>query len=529
MTFTVYENAVFHTLDPQNPMASALVAEEGRIRFLGSVGEAREFAPRARRIDLGGAHAMPGLADSHIHTAQLALRQAEVDLSPATSSSAAVALVAQRVAQLEPGDATSWIFGGRWNHRGWDHAELPDRRELDYVTGSHPTALHHSDLHTYWLNSAALAYLGIDAATPDPVGGTIVRDASGAATGILLEAAGFNAGRALEEVTRDDLATLLPSALRTLVRQGITSIHDIDGMDAWAAFSDLHERRELPLRVNKIMPVAVLDQIIDQGVRTGQGDPWLRRGGVKIFSDGSLSSGTCLMHAPYGHDRSEGLAVTAPEELNRLVKLANHNGLSAAVHAIGDRAVSNALDAFEQAAGAGSPMPAGSNRIEHVQHIARRDLPRLAASGALACMQPASCTSDIELVDSLLGDHDVLSYAWGSILNAGGAVSFSSDAPVEGTNPFHGLHAGTTRQRPNGFPAGGWQPEEILTRSQALHAAATSHTRATGEQHLKGTLETGKLADFIVVDRDPVSCPPLELHSTYTLMTVIDGRIHWSD
>ncbi|RAX49509.1 amidohydrolase [Arthrobacter sp. AQ5-05] len=529
MTFTVFENAVFHTLDPHNPTASALVSDEGRIRFLGSVGGAREFAPQARRIDLGGAHAMPGLADSHIHTAQFALRQAEVDLFPASSSSEAVALVAHRVGQLDPGDSTSWIFGGRWNHRAWDQTELPDRHELDAATGSHPTALHHLDLHTYWLNSAALAYLGIDAATPNPVGGTIVRDTSGSATGILLEAAGFNAGRALEEVTRDDLAKLLPSALRTLVRQGITSIHDIDGMDAWDAFSDLHERRELPLRVNKIMPVAVLDQIIEQGVRSGQGDPWLRRGGVKIFSDGSLSSGTCLMHSPYGYSRSEGLAVTAPQELNLLVKRANDNGLSAAVHAIGDRAVSNALDAFELAAEDRTSLPVASNRIEHVQHIARRDLSRLAASGALACMQPASCTSDIELVDSLLGDHDVLSYAWGSILAAGGAVSFSSDAPVEGTNPFHGLHAGTTRQRPNGFPAGGWQPEEILTRSQALHAAATSHTRATGEQHLKGTLETGKLADFIVVDRDPVSCPPLELHSTHTLMTVIDGRIHWSD
>ncbi|MFL4474109.1 amidohydrolase [Paeniglutamicibacter sp. MACA_103] len=529
MTFTVYENAVFHTLDPKNPTASSLVTSEGQIRFLGTVEAARKFAPRAHRVDLGGAHAMPGFADSHIHTAQLALRQAEVDLSPATSSTAVVALVAEHIAQLEPGDTTSWIFGGRWNHHGWTHPELPGRRELDAVTGSHPTALHHADLHTYWLNSAALGYLGIDAATADPAGGTIVRDASGAVTGILLEAAGFNAGRVLEEVTRDDLATLLPSTLRALVRQGITSIHDIDGMDAWDAFSDLHERRALPLRVNKIMPVAVLDRIIEQGVRTGQGDKWLRRGGVKIFSDGSLSSGTCLMHAPYGHSSSEGLAVTAPEELNRLVKLANHNGLTAAVHAIGDRAVSNALDAFEQAAGNHPSMPAGSNRIEHVQHIARRDLPRLAASGALACMQPASCTSDIELVNSLLGDHDVLSYAWASILNAGGAVSFSSDAPVEETNPFHGLHAGTTRQRPDGFPAGGWQPEEILTRPQALHAAATSHALATGEGHLKGTLETGKLADFIVVDRDPTTCPPHDLHSTYTLMTVIDGRIHWSD
>ena len=270
MKFTVYENAVFHTLDSKIPTASSLVASEGRIHFLGSVSGARDFAPHAKRIDLAGAHAMPGLADSHVHTAQLALRRAEVDLSPATSASEAVALVAARAAQLDPRDRTSWNFGGRWNHRTWQHTELPDLKELDAVTGPHPTALHHSDLHTYWLNSAALNYLGIDATTPDPSGGTIVRDASGAATGILLESAGFQAGRKLEDVTRDDLSRLLPATLRALTAQGITSIHDIDGMDAWDAFSDLHERGELPLRVNKVMPVSALESLVEQGVRTGQ-------------------------------------------------------------------------------------------------------------------------------------------------------------------------------------------------------------------------------------------------------------------
>lgn len=258
MDYTVYENAVFHTLDPRTPPVSALVAGGGRIQFLGTVAEAREFAPQGQCIDLGGAHAMPGLADSHIHTAQLALRQAEVDLSAATSSSGAVALVARHVQELPAGDHTSWIFGGQWNHCAWARSELPDRGELDAVTGAHPTALHHSDLHTYWLNSAALHYLGIDSATPDPAGGTIVRDSSGAATGILLEAAGFNAGRVLEDITRNNLAKLLPSTLHALVRQGLTTIHDIDGMDAWDAFTDLHERRELPLRVNKVFPVGAL-------------------------------------------------------------------------------------------------------------------------------------------------------------------------------------------------------------------------------------------------------------------------------
>ncbi|WP_449371756.1 amidohydrolase [Arthrobacter psychrolactophilus] len=527
MDYTVYENAVFHTSDPFGTTATALVAGDGDIAFVGSATEARNFAPYARRIDLGGASAMPGLADSHIHTAQLALRQAEVDLSTAPSSAAAVELVAKHIKELASSDDTGWVFGGRWNHHAWENPKLPDRRALDAATGGHPTALHHADLHTYWLNSAALARLGIDAATPDPAGGTIVRDTSGSATGILLEAAGFAAGRALEEVTRNDLARLLPSTLNSLLRQGITTIHDIDGMDAWDAFTALHERQELPLRVNKVAPVAVLEQLIDQGVRTGSGDAWLRRGGVKIFSDGSLSSGTCLMHEPYGSTASEGLAVTAPSELNRLVARANHHGLAAAVHAIGDRAVSNALDAFEAAARHPGRRPAAANRIEHVQHLALRDLPRLAASGAVACMQPASCTTDIELVDSLLADHDILSYAWASILDAGGTVSFSSDAPVEEVNPFHGIYAAITRQRPDGFPAGGWQPEQILSRTRALHAAATSHTRASGEVRLKGTLEPGRLADFIVLDTDPVTCTPPELHSTRPVMTVIDGRIAW--
>lgn len=529
MQFTIYENAVFHTFDDEVSTPSALVSANGRIQFLGSVQEAHEFAPQAKRVNLAGAYAMSGFTDSHMHTAQLALRRAELDLSAVNSASEAVALVGAHAASLDPTDTTSWIFGGRWNHQGWTNNALPDRFELDAVTSTHPTALHHSDLHTYWLNSAALCFLGIDAATPDPAGGTIVRDATGAATGILLEAAGFQAGSKLEEVTRENLAAFLPPTLRALVSQGITSIHDLDGLDAWDTFFDLHERGELPLRVNKIMPVSALDSLIEQGVRTGQGDSWLRRGGVKIFSDGSLSSGTCLMHAPYGPAHSEGLAVTAKAELNRLVALANHNGISAAVHAIGDRAVSNALDAFELAATQPGSKPAGANRIEHVQHLAPKDLHRLASTGTLACMQPASCTSDIEMVDDLLANHEVLSYPWASIINAGGSVAFSSDAPVEETNPFHGLFAAITRQRHDGFPAGGWQPEEILTREQALRAATSSNTIATGESDLKGTLSVGKLADFVVLDRDPLTSTPLALRSTQVNMTVIDGEIRWSD
>lgn len=530
MTPTIYENGVFETLDVRRPSARALVASRGRILFVGSVAEARALAPHARRIDLGGAHILPGLADTHIHTAQLALQQSEVDLSTAKNCKQALQSIADWAAALASSDAAghSWIFGGRWNHRLWDNEELPNRRQLDSVTGNRPAAIHHADLHTYWLNTAALSWLGLDGACADPVGGTVVRDLYGSPTGILLESAGFNAGRMLEVVRASELSQLLPRTLKSLIRSGITSIHDIDGADARDALLALHAAGELPLRISKVMPASSLDELLDSRIKSGQGDDWFRYGAVKVFGDGSLSSGTCLMRHPYGSGPSHGLAVTPARTLADLVSRCNENGLAVAVHAIGDRAVSNALDAFENAARETSHKLMLPNRIEHAQHISTRDVPRLAATGAMACMQPASCTTDIEMVDALLRGHDIVSYGWQSIVRAGGKVAFSSDAPVEETNPFHGIYAATTRRRKDGYPAGGWQPEETLTRAQAFEASAVTHGELSGEPY-KGTLVKGNLADFIVVDRDAINCSVEDLYDTTVTMTVIGGDLAWSN
>ena len=531
MSMTVYENGVFHKMQSNEPATlSGIVVEDEVIHFAGTVGECQDFAgTRRHSVDLAGAHVIPGFTDGHIHTAQLALQSSELDLSSADSLFETLAIVADRIeSPTVTVPASAWLFGGRWNNRAWKDQAMPTRQQLDAVTGDTPTALHHSDLHTFWLNSAALREMGIGRQTPDSVGGTISRDGSGEPTGILGEAAAFAAERYFAAETRTTLDNTIGDTLARLLSYGVTSIHDIDGEDALRAFSALHEVGKLPLRVHKLMPVAMLDELIERGIVSGAGDRWLNYGAVKIFGDGSLSSHTCLLHGAYrGEPNNHGIAVTPPELLGELVQRANDNGLSAAIHAIGDRAVSNAITALEQTErrGSRSSLP---NRIEHLQHIDPVDIVRFGALSAVACMQPASCTSDIEMVDDLLAQHTVRSYAWRSVLDAGGAIAFSSDAPVESTNPFTGIHAAVTRQRADATPVAGWIPQERITRSEAFAAYMQGPAKASGESTTKGSLSVGRLADFAILDRDPSTVDDLAILNTTVTHTVVGGAVAWS-
>ncbi|GAB3119597.1 amidohydrolase [Glaciibacter psychrotolerans] len=540
MGFTVFENGVFHTLvagasAPHGP--TSLVVSGESIAFMGSSAECRDLTGgRHETIDLGGAHVVPGFADSHLHTAQLALQSTELNLSSAISLEQALALVTEHIARRNTPSSSAlndsagdWVFGGRWNNRVWADTEVPTRWQLDTVTGGIPVALHHGDLHTYWVNSAALSRMGITRDTPDPVGGSIVRDADGEPTGILGEAAAFAAERFFAPLTSTDLDATIEHTLQGLLAHGITTIHDIDGTDAHRAFRTLHTAGRLPLRVQKLMPVAELDALLDAGIRSGDGDSMLRYGAVKIFGDGSLSSHTCLLHEAYpAQPDNTGIAVTPPELLDSLVERCNAAGLAAAVHAIGDGAVSNALSALERVSGPGASRSILPNRIEHVQHIAPSDVARLGALPVVACMQPASCTSDIDMVDQILWGRDLGSYAWRSILDAGGTLAFSSDAPVESTNPFTGIFAAVTRQRPGGYPTGGWQPEQRASRAEAFAAYTSGPAVASAESRIKGRLAPGFLADFAVLDRDPFSVDDTALLDTTIALTVVGGIVRWA-
>ncbi|MER7128293.1 amidohydrolase [Streptosporangium saharense] len=518
MSIRVYRNAAIHTGDGGTPLAQAMAVDGERLLAVGTEALVREAAgPGAELVDLEGAAVLPGFYDAHIHTAQYAQSLGAVDLRDVRSLDDALARVAAHAARLRPG---AWLFGGRWNSNTWDPPAQPDRYALDSVCPELPVALPSVDGHTVWANSAALRLAGIDASTPDPVGGEIVRDATGHPTGILREAASYPLR---ELMVSPDLRDLLRVAQDELLALGLTSVHDIDGEDCRAAYLELREAGELRLRVHKAIPMNHLDAAIAEGRRTGQGDDWVRTGPVKIFSDGALGSHTCHMHTAFaGEPDNNGIAVTPYEDLVRLFSKAAGAGIAVATHAIGDRANHLVIDAYE-VIGARAGL---RHRIEHAQHLLPGDLSRMARLGVVASMQPVHCTSDIDLVDTLLTGHELASYAWRGMLNVGVALAFGSDAPVEHPNPFAALYAAVTRSRPDGTPAGGWQPEQRLSMGEAVTAHTLGAAYAAGEEDDKGVLSPGRLADFVVVDTDPYVESPEAVLRTKVMTTVVGGRIH---
>lgn len=517
MSIRVYRHGVIHTGDDRNPQAEALAVQDGRILAIGSEADVRAAAGAgADVVDLDGAAVLPGLYDAHIHTAAYAHSLTTVDLAGTRSLAEALARIADRAGRLRPGE---WLLGGRWNSNVWEPPGQPDRHALDSVCAANPVALPSVDGHTTWANTAALRLVGIDAATPDPVGGHIVRDDTGEPTGILRETA---AHPLRPFMAAPDLGSLLRTAQERLLALGITSVHDIDGEDCRRAYLEMAAAGDLKLRVHKAIRLEHLDTALAEGRRTGEGDDWFRTGPLKVFSDGALGSHTCHMSRPLAGGDA-GIAVVPYSEMVRLFRTATDAGIAVATHAIGDQANHLVLDAYA----AIGPTPGLRHRIEHAQHLQPADVARMARLGVVASMQPVHCTSDMDLVDTLLAGHELASYAWRDLLDAGVALAFGSDAPVEDPNPFPALYAATTRTRADGTPAGGWQPEQRISMAEAVRAHTAGAAYAAGEEAYKGILATGMLADFIAVDTDPYRESPEAVQRTRVLTTVVGGEVRW--
>ncbi len=517
MSIRVYRNGVIHTGDDTKPVAQAVAVHDERIIAIGAEADVRAAAGAgADLVDLDGAAVVPGLYDAHIHTAQYAHSLTTVDLAGTRSLAEALARIADHAAALRPGQ---WLLGGRWNSNVWDRPVQPDRHALDAVCPDRPVALPSVDGHTTWANTAALRLAGIDASTADPIGGHIVRDDNGDPTGILRETA---AHPLKPFMVAEDLGSLLRTGQERLLALGITSVHDIDGDDCRVAYQEMAAAGDLKLRVHKAIRLDHLEAALAEGRRTGQGDDWFRTGPLKVFSDGALGSHTCHMSRPLtGGD--QGIAVVPYEDMVELFRTAAQAGIAVATHAIGDQANHLVLDAYE----AIGPTPGLRHRIEHAQHLQRQDLARMARLGVVASMQPVHCTSDMDLVHSLLAGHDLASYAWRGMLDAGVALAFGSDAPVEDPNPFPALYAAVTRARSDGTPPGGWQPQQRITMAEAIRAHTFGAAYAAGEEAYKGILAPGMVADFIALDTDPYRDAPEAVLRTCVLTTVVGGEVRW--
>ncbi|MBI3287114.1 MAG: amidohydrolase, partial [Chloroflexi bacterium] len=477
-------------------------------------------------IDLGGRAVIPGMIDSHIHFLDYALSLGQVDLSGAMTLEAALERVAAQAVQLSPGE---WIRGGGWDQNLW--GGWPHRRELDRVAPDNPVALDRKDGHVLWANSAALRLAGIDGATPDPPGGEILRDHESQPSGILKERARELLYPHLPLLDAPSRQAALRRAIPLAHRLGLTGIHTLAGVDSeddpapLFDYGALLEEDALDLRVWVVLPARAWPEITALGLRSGLGDPRLRFGGIKIFADGTLGSQTADMLEPFEEQpRNRGIQVTPQDQLESLVREASRAGVACAVHCIGDRAVRRALGAFEKARRLEPNSARIRHRLEHAQIVHPQDMPRWASLGVIASMQPIHAVSDMSIADRYWGARSQHAYAWRSLLAAGARLAFGSDAPVENVNPLLGIHAAVTRQRVDGYPEGGWHPQERLGVSEAVYGYTLGAAYASGEEGLKGSLAPGKLADLAVLSADIFRISAAEIATTRVVMTVFDGR-----
>jgi predicted amidohydrolase YtcJ len=520
----ILHNANIYTLNTQQPYATAILIDRERIVALGDERAMEGWPLAATRQDLQGRAVIPGLVDAHLHLEQYALSLQVVDCETDTRQECLLR-IAERTRSAPGGD---WILGHGWNQTRWPEG-FGSAVHLDAVAPHHPVYLTAKSLHAGWANSTALRLAGIGAATPDPPKGRLGRNPDGSPSGILFEDATQLVERVIPQPALEEVVEALRQALPYLAAMGLTGVHDFDSWRCFMALQDLYTTGELKIRVLKNIRLEDFPHAAALVVESGFGDDLLRLGGVKLFADGALGPLTAAMIQPYeGEPDNRGMLMLDAEQLVEHGRLAAESGLSLAVHAIGDRAVHEVLDGFEQLRREEAGMPARPklrHRIEHVQLIHPSDAGRLAKLDVIASMQPIHAPSDMWMADRYWGERTALAYAWRTQLAHGATLAFGSDAPVESPNPFWGLHAAVTRRRPDGSPGpDGWHPEQRLSRLEALQAFTTGSAYAAGMEDRQGKLAPGYLADLLVLDVDPFNCDPEVLRDIRPIATIVGGE-----
>ena len=526
---TAQADTVLHNINGYTPTTdgiesfSVLVFDDaGQIIATGD-GELLAAYPAATHLDGDGKTVLPGLTDAHAHVLGLGLLKSSLDLTGSPSVDDAVESIS---AYARANPSARWIVGRGWNQVIWPVQEFPTAAQIDAVVDERPVWLERIDGHAGWANSAALKLAGISDDTSDPVGGKIVRDQNGHATGILVDRAMALVGKHVPDIDKDQTQSAIQSAVRALLAEGMTGVHDagIDLMNA-EVYLSMADNNQLDMRIYAMIGGAgdVLDAI-GQPIRQ-YGKDRLEIASVKLYSDGALGSRGAAMIEPYSDDdENRGLPFWTQLELDEQVVKANEMGFQVGIHAIGDMGNRMALNSFEKAQG-GKPSPL-RNRIEHAQIIAMDDIPRFAELGVVASMQSTHATSDKNMAEDRVGPERIRGgYAWRRLLDSGAILANGSDFPVELSNPFHGLYAAVTRQSRDGEPDGGWYADQALSRAEALHSFTLAAAFAANQEARLGSLEPGKWADFIVIDRDYFEIPSSEIDDIKVLQTWVAGEV----
>jgi predicted amidohydrolase YtcJ len=521
-------NGHFTTLDPHNAEVTALAIENGRISAVGSDEQLLASTKfDSQKIDLHGKVIWPGLTDAHLHLSLLAQSLDMVDCDTPTREGC-LQRVAERAHTAKVG---AWVIGHGWDQNKWPEG-FGDAEMLDPVSNGHPVLLTSKSLHSSWANSAALKAAQIDAESPDPLNGRIQRDQHGQPTGILFEMPATKL--VMDKIPKPDVAELARIIERTqtlLSSMGLTCVHDFDDAACQAALQELEKQGRLKLRVVKGILIDSLKDATAAGIHSGSGSAMLQMGPLKLFADGALGPRTAAMLDPYETEPANtGLLTLTAEEIFSTGVPAVQNGISLAIHAIGDRANREVLDGYQRlrAYEEQQHLPHLRHRIEHVQLLHPDDVSRLAKLGLVASMQPIHATSDREMADQYWGNRTKLAYAWRSLLDCGTALTFGSDAPVESPNPFWGMHAAMTRVRQGEPLDKSWQPQQCLTFEEVLRVYTVGAAYSAGCEAWLGRLSPGYAADLVMFSYDPKDTQKQDFYIIKPEATMVAGSWVWN-
>jgi len=511
-----------YTGDAAQPWAEAVYVKDGKIAAVGSTTEVKAMCGRGTQLfELPGRLVTPGIVDAHLHFVSFGLYLERVDLRDLTSIGACRERVKAAVGKTKPG---AWIIGRGWNEHIWTDRREPCAKDLDDIAPDHPVMLVRCCGHSVWLNSLAMKTAGIRKEAVDAPGARLERDANGSPVGLCREYR-----KIIEKIipppTLEQRKTAALRAQAEALRYGVTGVHSCETLLEWDALSALEAEGKLRVRVHHTLPADLVETAKGRGIELTKGSDRLWFGQVKLYADGSLGSGTALLHAPYSDNpNTTGLVVLTVAQLQERIELAYRHGGDVAVHAIGDLATTNVLWAIRAARKA---VPGKRrDRIEHVQLIQPDDIGVFKTLGVVASVQPVHLLTDMSVAEKKWGmDRCRFGYAWKSMLREGIRLQFGSDAPVEHINPLLSFHAAIARQSLAGAPKDGWFPAERLTLPETIRAFTAVPAWVSRKETRLGSLTPGKTADLTVFAEDLSRLAPEKLASAQVEMTLVDGEV----
>ncbi|MEX1276180.1 MAG: amidohydrolase [Bacteroidota bacterium] len=522
----VFTNGKIWTVNQETPTAEAVAVSGGRIIAVGSSGEVKKHIGSGTQvIDLQGKRMLPGLIDNHTHFMSGGFQLQSVDLRTSKNEGEFARLIKERSDRYP----SRWITGGDWDHDNWPGSNLPTKELIDKHTLTTPVFVNRYDGHMALANSYVLKLAGITGQTPDPPGGTIVKDPrTGEPTGVLKDEAMGLVYRHIPDASEQEMIEAARLALAEARRFGLTSIQDISSGPDLRVYQILKAKGELTARFYSRLPLYQWQNLANTGVKVPFGDEWIRIGSLKSFMDGSLGSSTALFFEPFTSDPgTRGLAmdIVSDGRFEEWAIGADKAGLQLSIHAIGDSANSLLLDVFAKAIKE-NPVWDRRFRIEHAQHIHPKDFKRFAQLGVIASVQPYHAIDDGRWAEKRIGyERCKTTYAFRTFLDSGVKMCFGSDWTVAPLNPLLGIYAAVTRRTIDGATPQGWFPEQKISVKDAIEAYTINNAYAAFEENEKGSITVGKLADFVVLEEDILSIDPVKIEKVEVAMTILGGKV----